>query len=242
MADALQGAEVVVTGGTGALGRAVVAALLEEGAVCHVPNLDPSELAGFPHAHDPRVCMAEGVDLTDEAAVTRFYAGLPGLWGSVQVAGGFAMAPLLDTTAADFERQFRMNTLSCFLCTREAVRAIRRRDPAAFGGHAGGRIVTVSARPGVEPRLGAGMAAYSSAKAAVAALTQALGEELAGEGILVNAVVPAIIDTPANRAAMPGADHDRWPRPDAIARTIRFLLLPDNRTTRGGLVPVYGCA
>ena len=105
---------------------------------------------------------------------------------------------------------------------------------------AGGRIVNVAARPGVEPRTGAGMAAYAAAKAAVAALTQALAEEVAAEGIWVNAVAPSILDTPANRAAMPDADHAAWPKTTAVAETIVFLAAPDNAVTRGAVVPVYG--
>ncbi|MBF5094165.1 SDR family NAD(P)-dependent oxidoreductase [Azospirillum sp. INR13] len=235
MALNLQGANVVVTGGTGALGRAVVARLVESGAVCHIPNLVAEELTGLTGSESGPIRIVEGVDLTDEDAVTRFYAGLPPLWASVHVAGGFDMSSLLDTSAAAFERQFRMNTLTCFLCTREAVRSIRRRSGAP-----GGRIVNVAARPALEPRSGAGMAAYTVSKAGVAALTQALGEELAADAILVNAVAPSIIDTPANRAAMPDADHNRWPKSEDIAAVIAFLASPENRTARGGVVSVYG--
>ena len=104
----------------------------------------------------------------------------------------------------------------------------------------GGRIVNVAARPGVEPRTGAGMAAYAASKAAVAALTQALGEELAAEGICVNAVAPSIIDTPTNRSAMPSADHAAWPPPADIAETIAFLVSPASAVTRSSVVTVYG--
>src|SRR5580704_3263995 len=124
---AFSGAHVVVTGGTGALGTAVVAALRQAGAICHVTNLVVSELDHFAHKNDPNVHVTSGIDLADEAAVTRFYASLPPLWGSIHIAGGFAMAPVAETTAADFEAQFRMNTLSAFLCSRAAVVAIRAR-------------------------------------------------------------------------------------------------------------------
>jgi NAD(P)-dependent dehydrogenase (short-subunit alcohol dehydrogenase family) len=231
---AFSGAHVVVTGGTGALGTAVVAALRQAGAVCHVTNLVAAELDTFAHKNDPGVHVTSGIDLADEAAVTRFYASLPPLWGSIHVAGGFAMAPIAETTAADFEAQFRMNTLSAFLCSRAAVTAIRAR-----GDGKGGRIVNIAARPGIEPRLGAGMIAYATSKAAVAAFTQALAEELAGEEIWVNAVAPSILDTAANRAAMPDAPHHRWVAPTAIAELIVFLASPDSRVTRGAVVPVY---
>ena len=235
MSLSLKDADIVVTGGTGALGRAVVATLVEAGAICHIPNFAAEELTGFPQSGSSQIRLVEGVDLTDEAAVTRFYAALPPLWASVHIAGGFDMSPLTQTSAAAFDQQFRMNTLTCFLCCREAVRSFRHREDTA-----GGRIVNVAARPALEPRSGAGMAAYTVSKAGVAALTLALGEELAGEGIWVNAVAPSIIDTPSNRSAMPGADHDRWAKPEDIAAVIGFLVSPENRTARSGVIPVYG--
>src|SRR6516165_1655183 len=103
------GSHVVVTGGTGALGRAVVAALRKAGAVCHVPNFAAAELADFPS--DPWVHVARDVDVGDEAAVRRFYAAVPALWASIHLAGGFAMAPVAETSAGDLLAQFRMNAL-----------------------------------------------------------------------------------------------------------------------------------
>ena len=96
------------------------------------------------------------------------------------------------------------------------------------------------ARPALEPRLGAGMVGYTASKSAVAALTQSLAQELTDEQIWVNAVAPSIIDTPANRAAMPDADHGRWVAPAALAEIIVFLASPANRVTRGAVIPVYG--
>jgi NAD(P)-dependent dehydrogenase (short-subunit alcohol dehydrogenase family) len=236
---AFSGAHVVVTGGTGALGTAVVGALRAAGAVCHVTNLVAAELAQYAHRGDGGVQVTSGVDLADEAAVTRFYAGLPPLWGSIHLAGGFAMAPVADTGAGDFEAQFRINALSCFLCSRAAIGAIRTRGAPGPAGAKGGRIVNVSARPALEPRLGAGMVAYAASKAAVATLTQSLAEEVAGEEIWINAVAPSILDTPANRAAMPDAPHHQWVAPASIAELIAFLAAPDNRVTRGAVIPVY---
>src|SRR5262245_11090473 len=97
-----EGSQVVVTGGPGALGRAVVAALRAGNAVCHVPNLIAAELGGFPYAADPGVHIARNVDVADEAAVRRFYESLPPLWASIHLAGGFAMSPIGETSAADF--------------------------------------------------------------------------------------------------------------------------------------------
>ncbi len=234
------GSHVVVTGGTGALGRAVIAALRAGGAVCHVPNLVAAELADFPHAADPGVDIARGVDVADEAGVQGFYRALPPLWASIHLAGGFAMTPVGETSAADFAAQLRINAMSSFLCCAAAVAAFRARQAPGPGGARGGRIVNVAARPALEPRLGAGMVAYTAAKSAVAALTQALAQEVVDEEIWVNAVAPSILDTPANRAAMPDADHRRWVAPADLAEVIAFLASPANRVTRGAVIPVYG--
>ena len=231
---------VVVTGGTGALGRAVIGALRAAGAVCHVPNLVAAELDGFPYASDPGVRIVRGVDLADEAAVRVFYQALPPLWASIHLAGGFAMAPIAEMSGEDFMAQFRMNALSCFLCSAGAVAAFRARGQPGPGGARGGRIVNVAARPALEPRLGAGMVAYTASKSAVAALTQALAQETTDEEIWVNAVAPSVLDTPANRAAMPDADHHRWVAPGDLAEILVFLASPANRVTRGAVIPVYG--
>jgi NAD(P)-dependent dehydrogenase (short-subunit alcohol dehydrogenase family) len=105
---------------------------------------------------------------------------------------------------------------------------------------AGGRVVNVAARPALEWRSGAGMAAYAASKAAVAALTAALAEEVVKNNVLVNAVAPSILDTEANREAMPKADHAAWPKVEDVAQTILFLASPDNKVIRGAIVPVYG--
>jgi NAD(P)-dependent dehydrogenase (short-subunit alcohol dehydrogenase family) len=145
------------------------------------------------------------------------------------------MSSIADTDKAKLMAQVDTNFVACFLCCRAAVKAIGRSGN-------GGRIVNVAARPGLEWRSGAGMVAYTASKAAVAAMTTALAEEVAKDGILVNAVAPSIMDTPANRAAMPKADHASWPRVEEVAATILFLASPDNAVTRGSIVPVYGKA
>src|SRR5688572_15240808 len=223
---AFHGSHVVVTGGTGALGTAVVAELRTAGAICHVTNMVEAELERYPHRNDPGVHITTGLDLADEAAVRRFYAALPPLWASVHLAGGFAMSPAAETSAVDFADQFQMNAMSTFLCSVAALRAIRERGEPGPEGAKGGRIVNVAARPGLEPRLGSGMVAYATAKAAVAAMTEALAQETSGEEIWINAVAPSILDTPANRAAMPDADHASWVAPSAVAEMITFLASP----------------
>jgi NAD(P)-dependent dehydrogenase (short-subunit alcohol dehydrogenase family) len=224
---------VVVTGGTGALGSAVVSALVEAGAFCHVPYIHAAEAERFALRTHARVKLTGDVELSDETAVARLYAGVPRLWASIHIAGGFAMAPVADTTKSDLMKQVDMNFVTAFLCCAAAVRTMTRTG-------AGGRIVNVATRPALEWRAGAGMAAYTASKAAVAALTAALAEEVVKQGILVNAIAPSTMDTPANRKAMPKADHAAWAKVEDVAATILFLASPQNRVTRGAVVPVYG--
>ena len=205
---------VVVTGGHGALGKGVVEVLTAKGAIVHVAD-------------------RPDVQLDSEASASAFYAALPPIWASIHLVGGFAMKPLAETSAADFEAQWRLNALTCFIACREAVASMRR-------GGVGGRIVNVGARPVIAPV--GGMAAYVASKASVASLTQTLAVELLAENILVNAILPSTIDTPANRAAMPGADHAAWPKPTELAQAIAFLASSDNTLTTGTLVPVFGHA
>lgn len=202
---------VVVTGGAGGLGGAVVARFRDAGAIVHVP--------------------VEGeIDLTDEAQVVAYYAKLPAApWASVHLVGGFLWKPLAETTRADLTRQLELNVTTVFLCAREAAKRM---------GDAGGRIVNVSARTGLSPAKG--MVAYAAAKAAVAALTKGLADELADQKILVNAIAPSIIDTPANRKSMPDADFTRWPKPAELAEAIYYLASPSNTVTSGEILTVYG--
>lgn len=221
---------VVVTGGSGALGSAVVGGLLSAGARCIVPYVHEAEAQRFPHRGDPKVTLIAVKDLADEADVAKVYADAAPLWASIHLAGGFAMGKVADTGKAALMAQIDGNLVSCFLCCRAALQAMQ----------GGGRIVNVAARPGLEWRTGAGMTAYTIAKSGVATLTVALAEEAAKDGVLVNAVAPSIMDTPANRKAMPKADFDAWPKVEEVAATILFLASPDNTVTRGAVVPVYG--
>jgi NAD(P)-dependent dehydrogenase (short-subunit alcohol dehydrogenase family) len=225
--------DVVVTGGTGALGSAVVGALLAVGASCHVPFMVAREAERFPFREHQKLRLVPASNLADEAEVGRLYEGVPRLWASIHLAGGFAMAPLGETTKSAVMAQLETNFITAFLCCRAAVNAMTRTG-------AGGRIVNTAARPALEWRAGAGMTAYAASKAAVAAFTAALAEEVVKSAILVNAVAPSIMDTPSNRAAMPEADYAAWPKVEEVAATIVFLASPDNKVTRGAIVPVYG--
>jgi NAD(P)-dependent dehydrogenase (short-subunit alcohol dehydrogenase family) len=227
------GRHVIVTGGTGALGVAVVGTLLAAGASCHVPCTSDGRAQTFPHRGHPQLSLVTTGSLSDEAAVDRLFDGVPALWASIHLVGGFAAKPIAETDKAALMQQIDMNLVTCFLCCRAAVRAMSKAG-------AGGRIVNVAARPALEPRSGGGMVAYVASKAAVAALTAALSEEVTKQGILVNAVAPSIMDTASNRASMPKANFDNWPKVEEVAQTILFLASPKNKVTRGGVVPVYG--
>jgi len=226
---------IVVTGGAGALGTAVVTALIEAGAFCHVPCFDEAEAKRFRLRDHKQVAVTVAGNLADEAVVGRAYQGIAALWASIHIAGGFAFGPLREATLATIRQQIDMNLVSCMLCCRAAVNAMTSGAMTS-----GGRIVNVAARPALEWRTGAGSVAYAASKAAVAALTAALAEEVVKDGILVNAVAPSIMDTPANRQSMPKADYALWPKVEEVAATIVFLASPDNRVTRGAIVPVYG--
>jgi len=224
-----QGRAVVVTGAAGAMGFAVAERLVHEGARVHAPVRGgvAAKLQALGATVVPRV------DLTDAKDVDAFYAGIPDLWASIHCAGGFAMGKVGDLKAAELDAMWETNARSAFLCCRAAVTAIRRAGTT-------GRIVNVAAQQALDPRRGAGTVPYTMSKAAVAALTVALAEELAPEGIWVNAVAPSTMDTPQNREAMPKADFARWPKLDEVAEVAVFLASPGNRAARGGIVPVFG--
>lgn len=235
MTETLDGRHIVVTGGTGALGGAVVGKLLGEGAICHVPNAHAAAPVHFPFTAHDRVRLVHNVDLSDSAKVEAFYSQVPGLWGSIHLAGGFAAAPVEKIESASFAEMMDTNARTAFLCCRAAVRSMLASGTA-------GRIVNVTARAGLDPRRGGGMVAYAASKAAVAAMTVAMAEELKGKGILVNAVAPSTLDTPANRADMPDADVTKWVSLEAAAEAIAYLASPANQAMSGTLVPLYGRA
>jgi NAD(P)-dependent dehydrogenase (short-subunit alcohol dehydrogenase family) len=228
-----QGRSVVITGGTGGLGTAVVGALIAAGAACHVPYRAEADAQTFRHRDHKQVTLHPQIDLTNEDAVGSFYQQISNLWASIHLAGGFAPGRIAATGKSVLASQLDVNVMTCYLCCRAAVMAM-----AAHSG--GGRIVNVAARPALEWRSGAGMTAYAASKAAVAALTVALAEEVAKDNVLVNAVAPSILDTPANRKAMPKADYTLWPKVEDVAQTILFLASTSNTVASGAIIPVFG--
>lgn len=229
----LVGKIAVVTGGTGALGRAVSKRLLAEGAHVHVPwvvDREAAELQAELGADAGKVTLYE-TDVTNEKAVAKLFDAVAAKDGGVDVlaniVGGFAFAALADTGFDTWRRMLDMNATSCFLCCRAAAAQMKPRG--------GGRIVNVAARPAVVHG-GAMMSAYTASKAAVLAFTQALADELVKDRIGVNAIVPSIIDTPANRKTMPGADTSGWLPPEEIAGVVAYLASPEARIVTGAAV------
>ena len=153
--------------------------------------------------------------------------------GLVNLVGGFAVGDRIhETPIEEFEKQFRLNLRPTYLMTQAAI-------PAMLGaGH--GSIVCVGTRAALQPFPGA--AGYVASKAAVIAFAHAVAVEYKNDGVRCNAILPSVIDTPANRAAMPDADHDRWVKPDEIAGVIAHLLSADSAPTSGAAIPVYGRA
>jgi NAD(P)-dependent dehydrogenase (short-subunit alcohol dehydrogenase family) len=220
---------VLVAGGTGFLGTAVVRELVSCGygvTATWVVESERERLASEP------VELVEA-NLFDPAAVEAAVSAVDGLEAVVNLVGGFSDGPLVhETEPQEFTRLMRLNVTPAFLLARAAMPILLERG--------GGAFVGVSARTALRPYPGA--AAYSTSKAAVLALIQALDVEYRREGIRCNAVLPSVIDTPANREAQPDADHSKWVPPDQVARVIRFLVSDDSAPTSGAAVPVYGRA
>lgn len=208
--------KVIVTGGLGVLGRAVIAELRARGARVAAVDLSNGE-------SDADV-MVGGVDLTDEAAVEQAYSraaeALGGLDGVVNVAGGFTWETVEKGSAASWDAMYRINLRTAAVSSRAALAHLKS-----------GAIVNVGAAAAASP--GTGMAPYAASKAGVMALTESLADELKGRGIRVNAVLPTIIDTPTNRKDMPDADTSGWVTPASAAKVVAFLLSEDSAAITG---------
>jgi len=236
----LAGKVAIVTGGSGGLGGAVVALLLAEGAAVYAPHRAAGELEVLRErlglAADANL-SGEPLDLTDEAAVRTAYAGFAARHGGldilVNLAGGFGGgSPVHETGWELWQQQLDINLKTAVIsCAAAAPHLIAR---------GGGAIVNVATRTATQP--GKNLAAYAAAKRAVLQLTEALAEELKPHGVTANAILPSTIDTPANRASAPKADHSRWVRPEEIARVVGFLVGPDAAIISGAHIPVYGRA
>jgi NAD(P)-dependent dehydrogenase (short-subunit alcohol dehydrogenase family) len=226
---------VLITGGTGGLGAAVTRAFLDAGWRAVVPVFAERERDRVP-AHERLVL--EPADLSD-AASTRAVTALAAadahapLRAVVNLVGGYAAAGRVhETPVEDYEAQLRLNLRPTYLACHAAIPHL-----LAAGG---GSIVCVSSRAALQPFAGA--AGYIVAKAAVLAFVDVLAQEYRDDAIRANAVLPSVIDTPANRSAMPAADHARWVAPEQIAAVVRVLCEDGAGVVSGAHVPVYGRA
>jgi len=224
---------VLIAGGTGALGSAVVRDLLESGHDCTVTWIVDRERERAEGDFGERVSLVHA-DLVDpQGGAEDAVAAVEDLEAVVNLVGGFFSGPLAhETEWDDFDRMLHLNLAPAFNLARAAMPRLLERG--------GGSFVAVSARPALRPF--AGSAAYSTAKAAVLAFIRALDADYRTQGIRANAILPSVIDTPANRAAEPDADHSKWVQPAEIARVVRFLVSDDSAVTSGAAIPVYGRA
>lgn len=221
----LSGRSVVVVGAAGALGAALAAAFTAAGA----------SVVGFDRVvpDDRRVPGADyrEVDVLDDVALGAALDGVGTPWAVANVVGGYAPGgSLTELDADELMNQLRLNLLSAALVTKHALRLMQ---PVGEG-----RIVHTSSRAAVETK-GTGFA-YSVSKAGVLHLVRMAAEQTSGTGVTVNAVLPSVLDTPANRAAMPNAPHERWPSVEEVAQTYVVLASPATALTSGAFVPVYG--
>jgi NAD(P)-dependent dehydrogenase (short-subunit alcohol dehydrogenase family) len=225
---------VLVAGGTGALGTAVVRELLESGypvTATWVVQAERDRVREDLADHES-LALVEA-DLMDPAVAESVVAGVEGLRAVVNLVGGYAETGRVhETDPDDFDRLIALNLKPLFLLARAAMPRL-----AEAGG---GSFVGVSARPALRPFPGA--TSYATAKAAVLALIQALDVEWRSHSVRANAVLPSVIDTPANRRSEPDADYSKWVPPSEIAKVIRFLVSDDSAVTSGAAIPVYGRA
>lgn len=224
----LDGRRVVVTGGLGALGRRVGAVLAGRGA--RVVLVDRA-----PHAAiDGVVAVVGDVDLADAACAAAAFESaarsLGGMDALVNLAGGFSWEKIADGQVETWDRLYAMNLRTAVVACQQALPHLTKAQD--------GCIVNVGAL--AAQKAGMGMGAYAASKAGVASLTEALAEEFKDRSLRVNAVLPSILDTPANRADMPDADASRWVTPDALANVIAFLLSTDALAVTGACIPVGG--
>jgi NAD(P)-dependent dehydrogenase (short-subunit alcohol dehydrogenase family) len=223
---------VLVAGGTGALGGAVLRELVDSGYGVTATYIVDRERERVEADMGDAVSVVRA-DLSDAAGATEAVEAVEDLDAVVNLVGGFAMGGLVhETEPEEFMRMIELNLVPGFMLARAAMPKLVERG--------GGAFVGVSARPALRPFAGA--AGYITGKAAVLAFIQALDAEYRDQGVRCNAVLPSVIDTPANRESQPDADHSKWVPPEQIARVIRFLVSDDSAATSGAAVPVYGRA
>ncbi len=237
MSAKFEGKAVLVAGGTGGLGRAVTLAFLEEGAKVIATYRKQEELDTLKIRAGVNTAQLDGVavDVTDEAAVRQLIEKIVGKYrrldAMVNTVGGYAGGTKLwELETKVFDQMLALNLRSGYALSRAAVRAMLKE------GH--GAIVNVASKAAVDHA--GGTAAYAASKSAAVALLDSLAADLKGSGVRVNTILPSIIDTEANRKAMPKSDFAKWPKPEDIARVILFLCSADAKVIHGAAIPVYG--
>jgi NAD(P)-dependent dehydrogenase (short-subunit alcohol dehydrogenase family) len=224
---------VLVAGGTGALGQAVVRELLDSGYDCTVTWVVEEERRQMEEELGDRVKLVYADLIDPESGAAEAVGAVDDLEGVVDLVGGFAPGGLVHEMAlSDFQRMLELNLTPAFNLARAAMPRMIERG--------GGAFVGVSSRAALRPFAGA--SGYITGKAAVLAFIQALDAEYRKHRIRCNAILPSVIDTPANRAGQPDADYSKWVAPEAVATVIRFLVSDESAPTSGGAIPVYGRA
>jgi NAD(P)-dependent dehydrogenase (short-subunit alcohol dehydrogenase family) len=228
---------VLVAGGTGGLGNAVSLAFLDEGAKVVVTYRDQKELDALKRQAGGNGSSLEGymVDVTDEGSVRQFFDKILAEHGRVDAlvntVGAYAGGVnLWEVETKSFDQMIALNLRSGYILARAAVPAMLKQKSGA--------IVNISSKAAVDH--GAGASAYAASKAGALALMDSLAAEVKGSGVRVNSILPSIIDTEANRKAMPTADFSKWPKPADIARVILFLCSDEAKVIHGAAIPVYG--
>jgi NAD(P)-dependent dehydrogenase (short-subunit alcohol dehydrogenase family) len=220
----MSGKSVLVFGAGGALGAGVVAAFAAAGAAVtgadKVPPAAGRRLDGVKY---------EAVDVLDDSELGAIVGAAGPPWAVLNTVGGFAPArPLAELDRAELTAQLDLNLVTAALITKHALRVMQQAGQ--------GRIVHTASRAGIVTK-GNGFA-YSVRKAAVLHLVAMAADEVRGTGVTVNCVVPSIIDTPANRAALPNADHDKWPKVEDVASAYLYLARPEAHLVNGAALPV----
>src|SRR5580658_1403215 len=237
MSEQLAGQVVLIAGGTGGLGRAISAAFLEEGAVVIVTYRKQDEFEALRQAVGAHASRLEGLnaDVTNEAAVLQQVTAMVTKHGRLDVlinaVGGYAGGrKLWEMDANVLDKMLSANLLPGYVLSRAVVPIMVRQGR--------GVIVNVAATAAVDHP--ASLAAYAASKAAAVAMIDSLDADLKDTGVRANSILPSIIDTEANRKAMPNADFAKWPKPRDIARVILFLCSDDAKLVHGAAIPVYG--
>ena len=224
---------VLVTGGTEGAGIGVTRALLDAGYQVVTTWIVEGEFERARSALGGRAELRR-VDVRrpeEVEAVVRESDDTGGLWGLVHLVGGYRDGdPVARMDLDGLDRQLELNLRTLAVAMRAAL--------PGMVAHGGGRVVAVSSRAAVAPFAGGG--AYAASKAGVIALVQAAAQEVKGNGVCVNCLLPSVVDTPANRSAMPDADHSSWVSPDELGAVVRFLVSPESSGVTGAAIPVYG--